>query len=70
MKWQVIKVGDARAERRTFVISTDDRRRYDFKKRERRGRAPKDLDAQIQKATRAPAKPSPQQIDTHATEKP
>lgn len=51
-KREILTCGDRRAQWRDFVISTTDRRRYEFAQGEKRGRAPKELDKQIERAKR------------------
>jgi len=54
-RWVLVKCGDRRAEQRLFVISATDRRRYVFADGEKRGRSPKELDAQLARASRTEA---------------
>jgi hypothetical protein len=51
-KREILTCGDRRAQWRDFIISTTDRRRYEFAEDEKRGRAPKELDKQIERAKR------------------
>lgn len=51
-KREILTCGDRRAQWRDFIISTRDRRRYEFAQGEKRGRAPKELDKQIERAKR------------------
>lgn len=44
---EILPCGDRRAQRRDFVFSSTERYRYLFKQNEKRGRSPKELDAQI-----------------------
>jgi hypothetical protein len=46
-RWEILKVGDKRTQRRTFVISRDDRRRYDFREGAKRGYSVDEIDRQI-----------------------
>lgn len=49
-RWEILKAGDRRTQRRTFVLSRDDRRRYDFREGARRGYSVDELDRQIARA--------------------
>lgn len=49
---EIVVVGDRRAQTRDFIFSTTERYRYEFAQRERRGRSPKELLAQIEKSDR------------------
>jgi hypothetical protein len=51
-KREILVCGDRRAQWRDFIISTTDRRRYEFDEGEKRDRSPKALNHQIDVATR------------------
>lgn len=65
MRWELLKFGDRRASHRVFVISSSDRRRYAFLEGEKRGRGPKELDAQIRVASRVRAEADQPLAGTH-----